>query len=51
MTFIVGKDGAVYQKDLGEKTGKMALAMTDFNLVDGRRPVAQQTGPGWRAQR
>ena len=26
MTFIVGRDGAVYQKDLGEKTGDVALA-------------------------
>ena len=31
MTFIVGKDGTVYQKDLGEKTADVALAMTGFN--------------------
>ena len=39
MTFIIGKDGVVYQKDLGEKTGEVALAMTEFNLADGWSPA------------
>jgi len=51
MTFIVGKDGVVYQKDLGEKTGEVALAMTEFNLADGWTPALPHTGNALRAQR
>ena len=35
MTFIVGKDGTVYQKDLGEKTTDLRLAMAEYNPGDG----------------
>ncbi len=31
MTFIVGEDGVVYQKDLGKKTDVLAKAMTEYN--------------------
>lgn len=31
MTFIVGVDGVVYQKDLGKKTAVLAKAMKEFN--------------------
>jgi hypothetical protein len=31
MTFIVNQNGVVYQKDLGEKTGEIAGAMTEYN--------------------
>ena len=31
MTFLVDQDGAVFQKDLGERTAKLAGAMTGFN--------------------
>ena len=31
MTFIVGPDGDVYQKDLGTETGRIAPAMTTFD--------------------
>ena len=31
MTFIVGPDGDVYQKDLGAKTGRIAAEMTTFD--------------------
>jgi len=31
MTFIVGEDGVVYQKDLGKKTDVMAKAMKEYN--------------------
>jgi hypothetical protein len=51
MTFIVGNDGAVYQKDLGEKTAEEAQAMTEFNLADGWSPPAPHTGNASRAQR
>jgi hypothetical protein len=32
MTFIVGVDGVVYQKDLGKKTEALAKAMKEYNL-------------------
>ena len=35
MTFIVGKDGVVYQQDLGDKTGELAAAIKDYNPTDG----------------
>ena len=35
MTFIVGKDGVVYQQDLGAKTGELAAAIKDYNPTDG----------------
>jgi len=50
MTFIVGRDGVVYQKDLGEKTGDVALAMTEVNPADGWRPAASHTGAASRSQ-
>ena len=31
MTFIVGSDGVVYEKDLGKKTETEAKAMKSFN--------------------
>jgi hypothetical protein len=31
MTFIVNHDGVVYQKNLGQDTGKIAKAMTTYN--------------------
>jgi len=31
MTFLVNHDGAVYQKDLGKETGKIASAMTKYD--------------------
>jgi hypothetical protein len=39
MTFIVAKDGVVYQKDLGEKTTDEGASMTDYNPGDGWSPV------------
>ncbi|MGA8727510.1 MAG: DUF2950 domain-containing protein [Terracidiphilus sp.] len=39
MTFIVGKDGTVYQKDLGEKTTDLAAAMSEYNPGDGWEKV------------
>jgi hypothetical protein len=35
MSFLVGKDGTVYQKDLGERTADVASAMTDYNPGNG----------------
>jgi len=39
MTFIVGKDGVIYQKDLGEKTIDQGAAMTEYNPGEGWRPA------------
>ena len=35
MTFIVGKDGVVYQKDLGRDTREMAASISTYNPEDG----------------
>jgi len=34
MTFIVNQDGRIYQRDLGEKTAKIAARMTEYNPDD-----------------
>jgi hypothetical protein len=39
MTFVVGADGVVYQKDLGEKTADIASAMAEYNPGDGWKPA------------
>lgn len=39
MTFIVGKDGIVYQKDLGEQTDALARAMAEYDPGDGWQPA------------
>jgi hypothetical protein len=31
MTFLVGGDGTIYQKDLGENTSDLARQMTEYN--------------------
>jgi Protein of unknown function (DUF2950) len=41
MSFIVGSDGIVYQKDLGEHTADVAAALVDYNPGDGWRRVTQ----------
>jgi hypothetical protein len=51
MTFVVGKDGLVYQKDLGEKTAEIARAMNVFNPADGWSSTVPHTGNALRAQR
>ena len=35
MTFMIGTNGILYQKDLGEETDKIAAAMTEYNPGDG----------------
>jgi len=39
MTLIINQDGVVSQKDLGEKTADIAVAMTEFNPDDSWSPV------------
>jgi len=50
MTFVAGKDGTVYQKDLGEKTADVALALNGFNPIDGWTPAMSNTGTASRAK-
>ena len=43
MSFIVGPDGIVYQKDLGESTAEIAVALTEYDPTDGwSRAVSAQ---------
>jgi hypothetical protein len=35
MTFMAGKSGVVYQKDLGEKTGELVPSMMEVKPSDG----------------
>ena len=42
MSFLVGPDGVVYEKDLGPKTADTAAALTDYNPGDGWKPVNSQ---------
>ena len=50
MTFLVGEDGVIYQKDLGEKTAELATNMADYNPGDGwsvvlaPEPISTRTG-------
>jgi hypothetical protein len=39
MTFIIGKDGIVYQKDLGGETDALARAMAEYDPGDGWKPA------------
>jgi hypothetical protein len=39
MTFMVGTDGIVYQKDLGDQTANAAAAITEYNPGDGWTPA------------
>jgi Protein of unknown function (DUF2950) len=42
MTFIVGEDGVVYQKDLGKKTEAIAKAMKEYNPKSGWQKAEEQ---------
>lgn len=41
MTFIVGLDGVVYERDLGDGTAREARSMKVFNPGEGWKPVAR----------
>jgi hypothetical protein len=47
MTFIVGEDGAVYEKDLGKKTDVLAKAVKEYNPDSSwQKPAEQQEMAG-----
>jgi hypothetical protein len=39
MTFVIGPDHTVYQKDLGEKTSDIAATIAEYNPGDGWNSV------------
>jgi len=39
MTFVIGKDGVIYHRDLGEKTTDQGAAMTEYNPGEGWGPT------------
>ena len=39
MTFMVGTNGVVYQKDLGESTTGTAQALTEYDPAQGWSPA------------
>jgi Protein of unknown function (DUF2950) len=44
MSFMVGEDGVVYQKDLGEKTSERAPSITSYNPGEGWNVVLSPDG-------
>jgi hypothetical protein len=42
MTFLIGPDGVVYEKDLGEKTSELAQGITEYNPSAGWAPASQE---------
>lgn len=45
MTFLVGKDGVIYQKDFGEKTSEVAASTTEYNPGEGWSVVLAPESP------
>lgn len=43
MSFLIGPDGTVYQKDLGERTANL----TTYNPADGWTPVNASIASAW----
>jgi len=43
MTFIVGPDGTVYQKDLGGSTKEAAISISEYNPNDGWSNIADKS--------
>ena len=39
MTFLLSREGVVYQKDLGEKTTDIAASIKDYNPTQGWTPA------------
>jgi hypothetical protein len=39
MTFLIGTDGVLYEKDLGEKTSEVAQSITEYDPGEGWHPV------------
>lgn len=50
VSFLIGPDGELYQKDLGEHTADQAAALTEYNLADGWTPTSTRSGNAARMQ-
>src|SRR5262249_55862336 len=48
MTFIVGKDGVIYEKDLGEATAQAPETVAAYNPREGGSLVLPPESPGAR---
>ena len=48
VSFLIGPDGTLYQKDLGERTADQAAAMTEYNPADGWAPTSAPVGSASR---
>ena len=46
MTFIVGKDGVIYERDLGEETSEGVASITSYNPGEGWSVVLAPESPG-----
>jgi hypothetical protein len=47
MTFMVGEDGVIYQKDLGEKTSEAAAGINSYNPGEGWTVVLSPERPNF----
>jgi hypothetical protein len=48
VSFLIGPDGVLYQKDLGEHTADQAAALTEYNPADGWTSTSTGTGDAAR---
>lgn len=49
-SFLIGQDGTLYQKDLGENTVAQAEGLTEYNPADGWTPALTSAGSASRMQ-
>jgi len=49
-SFLIGTDGTLYQKDLGEKTADLAANLAEYNPADGWTPATPHVTSASRTQ-
>lgn len=49
-SFLIGQDGTLYQKDLGESTSARAAGLTEYNPADGWTPALTSSASASRTQ-
>ena len=49
-SFLIGTDGTLYQKDLGENTGELAASLTEYNPSDGWTPATPKVTSASRSK-
>ncbi len=50
VSFLIGPDGTLYQKDLGENTAGQAAKLTEYNPADGWTSTSTRTSSASRTQ-